>query len=1779
MNINFLINKYEYEFLKFQSIRISLASPKKIKQWTKTNSNNIINKFDLNKSKVLNPKTFNYKTLKPEKGGLFCEIIFGSLNNLSNRRYKLGYIELIFPVTHIWYLKGSISYISIILNLKKKDLESVIYCLNFLSTQVKSFKHNLNFLNFSSLLHTNLIYNKSIINSSIFKSNYNFLSSFDFQLCYLIKNLYKNFKQKNKNIKKVNLISFSYNNNKYLNLKKKKYKKFLKFNRLNKIKNIIIGLNKNWINNIKLKNEPIIIFKLSNPINLIFHNILKNKFKFNNLNLLLKNNKFKNIILNKKCYSNDFPILLFINNNILQKLICYKKNSFFITNSNLYRITDQFLFKSSNLIEYKLKNVNLIYNTKTNKNTYFNNINIFIDFYKFQELPFKIFQSGYYFFDVNKNYFNMNENILSNLFFDFSRNQKINYLKYLELNFKFKNYKNSLETFIWLFYLNNKQKTLNSINFKKYINFWVYNLQNNFFYTYKKNNKKYKLNLNNKKIKYISNILSDFYKKNSKFKKNDFIKNNKIFKIKLVRKFNIQKFYIKLIKLKTNIKYYNINIINNLILLEKYYNKNRLVNNINQNKINLKMKDKKKNFKLINYQNPLLNSINFKFILKKYNNKLMNLKKFNNININEYCFSLIQFQNILKSLHSNSKLIIKSNNILDNKIKKTESLMNFTNNIQIKLNKLKNIEYIFLLLQFEENLEDKKTDLIDLKLKNKLKYQFSNQFSLFERKSIFLSNKEKKNVQNFKILFIPRLFKINKNLLNLNQFNYNFKKVLKNPLGNNKFRQFITYILFTTIQKHLIICKIKLFKKNLIKKKNLKLLLYNEKKKLIIFFFNNYGQLIELIGQNIIFNSLNNFSFFEKKDVITKNKKYYNLKNNINFFYLYDFDLKNNIIINFKIKYPIWLNKLNNNLNFFSYIWLDKKYLVFLQKQTKYFDIKICLNILQNNFKYLLQNNINKNKKLLLSINKTLINNFFSISKIKIFQKVITFFGIYDNFFIDYIYNLNNNKINIKDNYIIDLKKKSQFKLIKFLLSKLKIDNIFYTIYIDIKNIFWHYKLKNLLFKNFFIYEDKYFLYEQYIFFNNFIDILNGNDKNNNLEYFNINKYLEKFISTNQLFFNKYYIISQFFLWNTQTDWEIFLFYMNQSSFVNDKIIPSYIDRSISLNQPKIGAIAIQNILKNFNNSFYILKSEQYKPILKNYLFFNNLNLKNKYDKNLILNSILNDKEKEKNSNLKLKIINNQNIKLKYYRYFNMYNLINNNKKIISIELLINNIKDKIINLNKQIKYYEDFLKFRIFFNLSESKIIFEKYNMQTFKNNNIFKLKKYNKFIKIFRKLETLNSFRANLFRRLKLLQPFLKKEIKVEWMILNIIPVLPPDLRPILVLDNQQVAVSDLNKLYQKVIFRNERLKRLSKDFFSLNISPEMRYAQRLLQESVDALIENGKADSKIFTSSNKRPLKSLSDMIKGKKGRFRQNLLGKRVDYSGRSVIVVGPNLKLYECGLPKEMAIELFQPFLIRQLLLKKFAKNFINAKKLIKTKSKIIYTILTFIMENRPILLNRAPTLHRLGIQAFKPKLVSGRAILLHPLVCSAFNADFDGDQMAVHVPLFYEACSEAWRLLCSCNNILSPATGDPIIVPSQDMVLGCYYLTTLDTIKRIEIFNYFNSYLFFKFKKLLFKNKLILNNYNNLFLIFNNINEIFELSNQKILEVHSLIWLKFNKKIEFNLNYQNCLEIQIDLFGNTNKIYSEYQIYYNWEFKKMLLYIKTTPGRVLINKFIFEILF
>ena len=284
-----------------------------------------------------------------------------------------------------------------------------------------------------------------------------------------------------------------------------------------------------------------------------------------------------------------------------------------------------------------------------------------------------------------------------------------------------------------------------------------------------------------------------------------------------------------------------------------------------------------------------------------------------------------------------------------------------------------------------------------------------------------------------------------------------------------------------------------------------------------------------------------------------------------------------------------------------------------------------------------------------------------------------------------------------------------------------------------------------------------------------------------------------------------------------------------------------------------------------------------------------------------------------------------------------------------------------------------------------------------------------------------------------------------KPEWMMLEVLPVIPPDLRPLVPLDGGRFATSDLNDLYRRVINRNNRLKKLKE----LN-APEIiiRNEKRMLQEAADALLDNGRG-GKVFTGANKRPLRSLSEVLKGKQGRFRSNLLGKRVDYSGRSVIVVGPHLRLHECGLPKTMALELFKPFIYRKLEERGLALTVKQSRALVEEKTDEVWSILSEVVKEHPVILNRAPTLHRLGIQAFEPILHEGQAIQLHPLVCTAFNADFDGDQMAVHLPLSVQAQTEARVLMMSTNNILSPASGQPIINPTQDIVLGVYWMTRI----------------------------------------------------------------------------------------------------------------------------------
>ncbi|MFP4100291.1 DNA-directed RNA polymerase subunit gamma [Coleofasciculus sp.] len=398
----------------------------------------------------------------------------------------------------------------------------------------------------------------------------------------------------------------------------------------------------------------------------------------------------------------------------------------------------------------------------------------------------------------------------------------------------------------------------------------------------------------------------------------------------------------------------------------------------------------------------------------------------------------------------------------------------------------------------------------------------------------------------------------------------------------------------------------------------------------------------------------------------------------------------------------------------------------------------------------------------------------------------------------------------------------------------------------------------------------------------------------------------------------------------------------------------------------------------------------------------------------------------------------------------------------------------------------------------------------------------------------------RAKLIKRLRVIDNFIATGSQAEWMVLTVIPVIPPDLRPMVQLDGGRFATSDLNDLYRRVINRNNRLARLQEI-----LAPEIivRNEKRMLQEAVDALIDNGRR-GRTVVGANNRALKSLSDIIEGKQGRFRQNLLGKRVDYSGRSVIVVGPNLKIHQCGLPREMAIELFQPFVIHRLISQGLVNNIKAAKKLIQRGDPSVWDVLEEVIAGHPVLLNRAPTLHRLGIQSFEPILVEGRAIQLHPLVCPAFNADFDGDQMAVHVPLSLESQAEARLLMLASNNILSPATGRPIVAPSQDMVLGCYYLTAENPHATKGADRYFAS-----------------------------LDDAIRAFEQQQVELHAYVWVRFDGTMQSGKSDDDqVISTETSSDGMVTKIYKDRRVRETADGELISQYIRTTPGRIIYNK-------
>jgi|TARA_B100000497_G_C7692719_1_gene421722 DNA-directed RNA polymerase subunit beta' len=407
---------------------------------------------------------------------------------------------------------------------------------------------------------------------------------------------------------------------------------------------------------------------------------------------------------------------------------------------------------------------------------------------------------------------------------------------------------------------------------------------------------------------------------------------------------------------------------------------------------------------------------------------------------------------------------------------------------------------------------------------------------------------------------------------------------------------------------------------------------------------------------------------------------------------------------------------------------------------------------------------------------------------------------------------------------------------------------------------------------------------------------------------------------------------------------------------------------------------------------------------------------------------------------------------------------------------------------------------------------------------------------------LATKGNKRDKAIKRLRVIDNFIATRSDPAWMILTVLPVIPPDLRPMVQLDGGRFATSDLNDLYRRVLNRNNRLIRLQEI-----LAPEIiiRNEKRMLQESVDALIDNGRR-GRTVVGANNRPLKSLSDIIEGKQGRFRQNLLGKRVDYSGRSVIVVGPTLQLNQCGLPREMALELFQPFVIHKLIHQGLVNNIKAAKKMIQKNESVIWNVLEEVIQGHPVLLNRAPTLHRLGIQAFEPILVEGRAIKLHPLVCPAFNADFDGDQMAVHIPLSLEAQAEARLLMLAPYNFLSPATGEPIIMPSQDMVLGCYYLTTHNPSQQLNQAYYFSD-----------------------------LDDALLAYECKKIALHSYIWVRFDGEVE-DENIRVKTSVLKDKY--TLDVFTERIIKTDENRQIVAQYILTTPGRILLNKTLFDAL-
>ena len=1743
---------------KLQSISIRLASPERIKQWSerKIPSGEII-------GEVTNPETVNYKTLKPKKGGLFCERIFGPIRSFrcacgkarekkgpficpecgvafissQSRRYKMGYIQLATPIAHIWYLENYPSYLSLLLGIPRKKLERVVYCSDFYSPNRKSFQHDLTFENVWPLLKTNFFFLKQgVIQKDKVFFNIDWIY-------FLLEGSYFTTPKENNS----NLLFFS---------------------------SALTFVSSSSLEKKRADQQIVKQTKASN----------KSKSTFQ-----LKKQKFKEIYqLSSQCKTRNFPFLLIEKDKKLQKLFfssleiletrnkLMKKSSLFPTSSVFTDFSGGTMISSQgklkpflfpNLFGFdktsfqRKRLLNLLDNGEINGFKKRNLLNfqenfIFEDFFlSFINLHFYDFDSGQK--RIKSNFYSIvssekrKENAgkrFQPMFLkdkdltEFNRNLSAPSESLLlafrdEIAQPFPPILTSSQTTFGVFD-QNKKVFLSFLTFQKFLK-RKRNPISEFkaFFCLSRNDQEFPLP--SFKFPSIEDSMtrSDFLeKKDSNFRNEIHDRGTSFFYL------SILKFFLK-----------------SLIILIQ-----------DQKKENYQKKKELPVFE--NFE-----KFSNESILHKIENQLPKIKK------------QIRFQHQLSKTKKQIRLKYQLPKIKQQTkfpyqlfpIKKNRAEQNFINWEKLSVKVWGNEGHQVLTNSSQQDFSTPKnlSSFSFQTSQNKARWQV-----LIEGELKWLVDQKENSKQLIGIYHNNSWTKIKQKHCFL------AKKTRFNPLGTSRFRHFYSSKLNLVLKRSILLSQIKNYKKEnrSLQQENLVTLDYNNVPVSLnsSFFVQNLPlitdseetKFIQKKGQfaNLGFQK-SSPSFInrshEKKQLLILAQA---LFKNLCLVSCQDFNLlksklkqKNkNFSLAFSRRSKVktvnqidLLNCFSNSLlipiRFISLLKFDKDKFSVDQKNINFekssqvtrsfFDVKSFDKKIGNWPSYLflpVQPKIKPFSKQIiaspfwLQLNSILINqNYGKVKKERNYEIIQLEFGPIFSLTSDSKYSTKLHEIKTKqsnDSKVI-VKPGSKVSLTPF-QKKTSLRSSFVKI-IDLQRLEAPSLLNQSLLKT------KGF--GPLVPFDN-------QDMWSEDQFIDFKEELkEKIRLRKPSLVNNYYVISSFFRWTKPEKPGDFLKYIAPVATKKDRLIPVYLARGLTFDIQSTGAgwlkhlldllfewgefkekTLSQNQLLSHRPIFPLLLQKKKgdsdrKQNLQKKLFpidFKIYKIQKRCYKDLYLfkpSSLEVLKDEERNMSWLPEILDDVKTDIVEFPLKN-WNKINTKRietrllkemgkglqtgfqksterqtfetRIQSLVDLKENEKQDLLTpfdfkrsetnsplsfdyFEKVAKNYKQKSKDRLLIlndlekNLSQWTLYYRNvYLTQSLDSSRLRFPKSHSDYIvsqSIKRKISKLFSIQKRVNRRLKILFAFSKNRGNLvgDSMILDVLPVLPPSLRPIIALDSEQIAVSDLNKLYQTILFRNQRFQPLSPYLEPLFPSLIQSYSQRLLQEGVNALIENGKGNTPPISASNGRPLKSLTDMIKGKQGRFRQNLLGKRVDYSGRSVIIVGPQLKLHECGLPREMALELFQPFLIRSLFLRGAAPNFVKAKQLIKLKTERMLDILQEVMANRPVLLNRAPTLHRLGIQAFQPKLVSGQAILLHPLVCSAFNADFDGDQMAVHVPISPEACAEAWKLMGSRNNILSPATGDPIIVPSQDMVLGCYYLTSTD---RIRIKKNLNSasYLF-----------------------------------------------------------------------------------------------------------------